>query len=206
MKTIYVIRHGQTDYNKSGIVQGKGVNASLNERGQAQAAAFWNKYKEKDFDVVYTSSLTRSIESVQNFIDAGIPWKKRTGLDEISWGDYDGKSLASSDYYQKTIDRWHAGETSLRPINGESPDDVVSRIKPVVEEIIASEDKNVLICMHGRAMRMLLCYLTENELCEMDQFPHHNLGMYKLTFHEEKFTLHDRNDLSHLEVDVELID
>lgn len=206
MKTIYVIRHGQTDFNKSGIVQGKGVNASLNERGQAQAAAFWNKYKEENFDVVYTSSLTRSIESVQNFIDKGIPWKKRSGLDEISWGDYDGKPLASSDYYQKTIDRWHAGETSLRPINGESPDDVVSRIKPVVEEIIKSEDEKILICMHGRAMRMLLCYLTDNELCEMDQFPHHNLGMYKLTFHEDAFTLLDRNDLSHLEVDVTLID
>ena len=46
-------RHGQTDFNQSGIVQGSGVNASLNEIGQKQAAAFYKKFKDYPFDVIY---------------------------------------------------------------------------------------------------------------------------------------------------------
>ena len=50
-KEIYVIRHGQTEHNKKGIVQGKGVNLPLNETGQAQARKFFDAYKEA---VAYT--------------------------------------------------------------------------------------------------------------------------------------------------------
>jgi len=41
-KTIYFIRHGETEYNKLGIVQGSGVDSELNENGRAQAQAFYN--------------------------------------------------------------------------------------------------------------------------------------------------------------------
>ncbi|MDP4678865.1 MAG: histidine phosphatase family protein, partial [Cyclobacteriaceae bacterium] len=36
-KKIYIIRHGQTDYNKNNMVQGRGINSSINEFGQEQA-------------------------------------------------------------------------------------------------------------------------------------------------------------------------
>ena len=53
-KEIYIIRHGQTDYNLKGIVQGRGVDSVLNETGEEQAKKFHEKYKEHDFDVVFT--------------------------------------------------------------------------------------------------------------------------------------------------------
>jgi probable phosphoglycerate mutase len=42
-KTIYLIRHGETDYNRRGVVQGSGVDSDLNEMGQAQATAFFRR-------------------------------------------------------------------------------------------------------------------------------------------------------------------
>ena len=44
-KKIYLIRHGQTDFNLQGIVQGSGVDADLNDTGKAQADFFYEKYK-----------------------------------------------------------------------------------------------------------------------------------------------------------------
>jgi bisphosphoglycerate-dependent phosphoglycerate mutase len=54
-KKIYIIRHGQTDFNKNGIVQGAGVDSSLNETGRQQAKAFYDKYKGEGFEKVYVS-------------------------------------------------------------------------------------------------------------------------------------------------------
>ncbi|HCZ37344.1 MAG TPA: histidine phosphatase family protein, partial [Cytophagales bacterium] len=67
-KKIYLIRHGQTDFNLKGIVQGSGVDSSLNAKGMAQAQAFFEMYKHIKFDKIYTSTLKRTRESVSGFI------------------------------------------------------------------------------------------------------------------------------------------
>ncbi|MFM8834340.1 MAG: histidine phosphatase family protein, partial [Cytophagales bacterium] len=79
-KKIYIIRHGQTDFNLRGIVQGSGVDSSLNDTGRAQANAFFQAYQHVDFDKIYTSKLVRTRESVQQFIGKGIPYEMLEGL------------------------------------------------------------------------------------------------------------------------------
>ena len=68
-----MIRHGETEYNRQGIVQGSGIDADLNETGRNQAEAFYQKYKDIPFDKVYTSALVRTHQTVEKFIEAGIP-------------------------------------------------------------------------------------------------------------------------------------
>jgi broad specificity phosphatase PhoE len=82
-KKIYLIRHGQTDYNLKGFVQGSGVDSDLNQTGRDQAAKFFEHYKNIPFKKVYTSKLKRSIQSVQSFIDKGIPHEAYEGFNEI---------------------------------------------------------------------------------------------------------------------------
>ena len=59
-KTIYIIRHGETDYNRQGIIQGSGVDSDLNETGRIQAEKFFKAYHHIPFDKVYTSELKRT--------------------------------------------------------------------------------------------------------------------------------------------------
>jgi broad specificity phosphatase PhoE len=54
-KELYIIRHGETELNRLGIVQGRGVNTDLNDTGRAQAAAFYERYKDIPFQKIYTS-------------------------------------------------------------------------------------------------------------------------------------------------------
>ena len=203
-KTVYLIRHGETAFNRQGVVQGSGVDSDLNELGQAQAEAFFQHYQHIPFDKVYTSGLKRTHQSVNKFLEKNLPWEQHIGLNEISWGVREGKipNNRDNEYYKVLIDSWIAGETDMPSEGGESPADVIARQKPVIDLILSRpEEETILIAMHGRAIRILLTLLLERPLNEMDTFDHANLCLYKLTYNYEtqKFTVELACDVTHLE-------
>lgn len=200
-KKIYLVRHGQTDYNLKNIVQGSGVDTDLNELGRNQASLFYETYKNVPFDKIYTSALKRSQQSVQRFIDRGIPYKALAGLNEISWGTKEGHPVTpeEDEYYHFMLDQWRMGKTYLKIEGGESPEDVVNRMKPAVDHIMEQQDeRTILICMHGRAIRILLCHLLHYPLKSMDMFEHQNLGLYLLNYSGSMFTVEKYNDDTHM--------
>jgi broad specificity phosphatase PhoE len=201
-KRIYLIRHGQTDFNLQGIVQGSGVDSSLNDQGRRQSLAFFEKYKQVKFDRVYTSVLRRTVETVKPFIDAGVPHEKLKGLNEISWGNKEGQSITPEEdaYYHWMLKQWQEGNTSLRIEGGESPDEVAARQKESLNIIFGRpKEETILICMHGRAMRIILCQLLNYPLHSMDVFEHENLGLYLLNYTGTMMQIEKHNDTKHLE-------
>ena len=200
-KKIYLIRHGQTDYNLKGFVQGSGVDSDLNQTGKDQAAKFFASYKDIPFKKVYTSKLKRSIQSVEPFIDGGIPHEAYEGLNEINWGNKDGKevSFADNTYYWNMVKKWRDGELDFKPEGGESPIDLQAKQKEVMNIILSKKEEDIiLICMHGRAMRILLSTILHQDLTLMDTFHHENLGLYILNYNGKDFVVEKANDRKHL--------
>ncbi len=200
-KKVYLVRHGQTDFNLKNIVQGSGVDTDLNDLGRSQAAMFYEAYQHVTFDRIYTSALKRSQQSVQKFIDRGVPHDALVGLNEISWGTKEGHRVTPDEdaYYHYMLEQWRLGNTQMKIEGGESPDDVVQRMKPAVDYMMSRTDEHtILICMHGRAIRILLCYLMEYPLRSMDMFEHQNLGLYVLNYTGKLFTIEKYNDVSHM--------
>jgi broad specificity phosphatase PhoE len=198
---IFLVRHGQTEYNLQGIVQGSGIDASLNDKGRSQAREFYEAYKHEPFDRLYTSALKRSKESVDAFISHGIPWEPHAGLNEISWGTREGQRITPEEdaYYRWLLNQWQQGRTSIPIEGGESPEEVALRQRPFLELLKSrKEDKTVLVCMHGRAMRILLCQLLQYPLRCMDMFEHDNLGLYLVHFTGMQFVVDLYNNTEHL--------
>lgn len=202
-KTIYLIRHGETDYNRRGVVQGSGIDAHLNELGVAQANAFFEVYQNVAFDKVYTSKLIRTVQSVRGFLEKGLAHEAYEGLNEISWGVREGRTPNSmdNDYYRWLVTSWQEGKTDLQAEGGESPEDVQRRQLPVIDVILSRpEEKTVLVAMHGRAIRVLLATIFNWPLHLMDEFLHTNLGLYLLQYDytTKSFSMEKENDIAHL--------
>jgi broad specificity phosphatase PhoE len=203
-KTIYLIRHGETEFNRRGVVQGSGIDSDLNELGFLQARAFFDVYQDIEFDKIYTSKLRRTVQSVQEFINLGIPYEQFEGLNEISWGEKEGKvpNYLEDENYLEIIANWGKGKTDIpAATGGETPEQVVARQKTAFEVIIArSDEQMILVAMHGRAIRILLTHLLDLPLSEMDTFNHSNLCLYRLSYdyQTKKFSLDLANDTEHL--------
>lgn len=201
LKKIYLLRHGQTDYNLQGVVQGSGIDAPINATGRAQAEAFFGAYREVQFDQLYHSALIRTRQSIQGFIDLGIPVVALTELNEISWGDYEGTPMTpeEGEYYRMMLDQWQQGNLDYAIAGGESPNSVAERLHRAIQIILNGPGETILVCMHGRAMRIFLSLICETPLKEMDQYEHGNLCLYLLRQDKKGgFMLLKENDQEHL--------
>lgn len=200
-KKIYLTRHGQTEYNKIGVVQGSGIDSDLNELGQAQGMAFYEEYKNVPFDKVYVSALKRTHQSVSKFIEQPLPFEKLADLNEISWGEREGMAVDEEGdaYYHNMLNSWQQGHTDVAIEGGENPEQVALRLERALRYILSQPNEDtVLICMHGRAMRVMLSVMLNYPLRCMDMFEHSNLCLYELTYTGSMFIVDRYNDTSHL--------
>jgi len=199
-KQLFIVRHGETDFNRLNIVQGSGVDKELNELGRLQAQQFYEHYQQIPFQHIFTSALIRTHQSVESFIKKGIKHSVLPELNEISWGDFEGKLQTPEQkvLYWDTVNLWNKGDLHAKITNGESPIEMQERQKIALSHIINAEEELVLICMHGRAMKSFLCLMLDEPLTKMEQFQHTNLCLYHLEYDGEKFELLKANDTTHL--------
>lgn len=182
------------------MVQGRGVDAPLNDTGRNQAQKVYQSLKSISFDAVFTSELQRAQQTVAPFIADGITHFTDEGFDEISWGNQEGVQAdpAALNLYAETVKGWREGKLELNVGGGESPIEVMERQKKAMNNLINCKGEIILLCMHGRAMRILLCWLLNYPLNYMDGFPHENCAYYKLIYRDRDYFIDGFNIQDHL--------
>ncbi len=199
-KEIYLVRHGETDFNKKKIIQGSGVDSSLNETGKKQAQAFYQHYQHINFEVALTSALVRTHQTVHPFIQAGIPWEQHRTINEMNWGSHEGKESTPEmiQLYRDMIREWAQQNFHARLEQGESAHELRERIADFIAHLRDRNEKTILVCSHGRAMRCMICLMKGQPLTEMENYVNANTGLYKIVYRNGVFQFEIENDLSHL--------
>lgn len=150
MKLI-VVRHGQTDWNVEGKIQGR-TDIPLNETGLKQAEDVGKKLKDVPIDVIICSPLTRTkqtAEGINKNRERQIPIQYDERLLEQYFGEDEGKNR--SEVLFRILEEKRENQETLQ--------DVFNRVIPCIEEIIEKyEDKTVLIVTHGGAIVPIISY------------------------------------------------
>lgn len=202
MGKIFLIRHGETDSNKSHRFQGR-LDNPLNAEGIQQAERLVEFMKEQKIDVVYSSSMKRARMTADKLAAAyGLEVKPMDLLKEVSFGDWEGLE------YNEINKRWPE-EMNLFltkpgewiPPNGESFVQVEERCKAAFEQIFAEQghDKNIAIVSHGGIVRVQLCLLLDIPLNNLWKLAVHNVSVTTLVDWNGSLVLERMNDNSFLE-------
>jgi len=202
--TIYLVRHGETDYNRNGIVQGRLIDSDLNETGRIQAEAVGNRLAEISIDALYSSPLKRARQTTEAIAvhHSDVPVYERTELEEMCWGVLEGRPIngSSKNELERIYQIWDDGDFSFSVERGESILDVRERGLRVIKEILTHhQGGTVMIVTHGRFLRVLLATVLEGiGLKHMNDIAHTNTGVNRLTYTGGEFRADFINCTDHL--------
>lgn len=157
MTRIIITRHGETDWNRQGIAQGR-TDIPLNEKGREQANRLAERLKNEQIDVIYSSPLSRAMDTakaVQKFHPRA-QIVEDDDLIEISLGTGEGVKLGENWKNELLFD------DPIRP-EGESPKQVMERsIRAIDRIVLENQGKSVLVVCHGGVKRMLAMHLRDH--------------------------------------------
>ncbi|MBR1376866.1 MAG: histidine phosphatase family protein [Bacilli bacterium] len=150
---LYLVRHGETENNKNGIVQGQ-MEADLSPKGIEDAKKIKKLVSELDIDVVISSPLKRAIDTAKIITDNKYPINIDDRIIERSWGFSEGVKMEEVGE-KKTIERWNFyTNTSDGDDHIEKVQDFLKRLSEFIEDIrIKYSDSKVLVVAHSAVLR-----------------------------------------------------
>jgi broad specificity phosphatase PhoE len=150
MKTIYFVRHGESDANIQGIISGSELDAQLTEKGQAQATATGKDLRDKGIQLIVCSPMSRTIATATLIAKAiGYDPKdivKNAFFIERSFGELSGKS---SEPYREAF------RTNQLPASTESSEAMHIRISKGFAWLKTLKEDHIVVVSHGATGRMV---------------------------------------------------
>lgn len=181
---LILVRHGQTDWNKNGIMQGQ-KNVLLNNKGEVDARKLAKKIKAEKFDIIFTSPLKRTSRTAELLNSYKVKIVEDDRLKERGYGKFEGKKTAE-------ILKKHP-EIITFEVNGlpywidvptaETYDEVRARVKDFLDDIKKKyAGKRIMVVSHGDTLDMF--YAVLNNLPNEKAY-----GRYSLNMRLEKYEL-----------------
>ncbi len=203
---LYLIRHGQTDWNVAGRIQGS-TDIPLNETGRRQAERLAKGMERRPVKKVFTSTLSRAYETgLAIGKSQNVPVEQMKGLEEVGYGVWEGMTMDEiQEKYPKELELWYNSPVDVAPPQGESQMQVYGRCGRALEAILAQAEGDVAVVSHGATVVFLLEYLLRDNPREDEDIIVGNASISTIDWDPSagKFTLTQLNDRSHLEQNVD---
>ena len=147
MVKVCLVRHGQTDWNTEGRIQGR-EDIELNDKGRMQAIECSEYLKQDKWDFVVTSPLKRAKETA-NIISEKLNIEIQEVIDELIEKDF---GIGSGMYVKEIIEG--CGFDNIP--NMESRDELRKRCMNVIKILETFEDKNVIVVTHAGVIHCII--------------------------------------------------
>ena len=160
----YLVRHGQTDWNRAGKIQGT-TDIPLNETGRQQAEQLATVLKERSgypaetrIDAVYASPLARAFQTAEILAKEGkLPLRRLTGLRERDFGCKSWQQVEAE--YPDEFHLWREQPMVGIPSGGESRKSCEARSERAIRQILEETAGDAVIVAHGGILVFLMNYL-----------------------------------------------
>lgn len=200
MTRVVAVRHGETDWNRNGRMQGW-APTQLNETGREQAreAGRWLA-DEYDVDHAYVSDLARTEETAELILEAFEP-EPPTDF-EPHWRERDIGVYQGFRYNEVTdrFPKFSLGEAAYEaamevPDGGESLRDLADRVTERFKQVVDDHDGTLLVVTHGGPLHTILGYVKDLPLHEgLKQHHQNNCAVNEIVAEDGDFRVVREND------------
>lgn len=196
MLELWLIRHGETDWNAQGRIQGA-ADVPLNARGLRQAALLGERLAGEPFDAVYASDLARARATAETALP-GADVRLDPRLRELAYGVLEGKVWSDmSDEEAAIAAHWHEDPYARRVPGGESYADLTERVE-AFRAALPSRGR-IAAFSHGGTIRSALYAVVGRPNGAAWRVAIGNTAITRLRFDERGVTVVSVNDEAHLE-------
>jgi len=188
MTKLFITRHGQTEWNREGKLQGW-KDSPLTEKGIEQARALRERLGEEDLDVAYISPSGRTVKTAEMILDGrDVKTIEDERIKEINMGEWEGtRSDEIKNRFPKVYSDFWERPNHYEPISGESFYELKERISSFLEEVLEKHrGENVLIVSHGGASKIILSLFEGRDLKYLWEPPKLRGGCLSLVEVEEE--------------------
>ena len=164
LANLYLVRHGQTDWNHRGRVMGRRP-VPLNKTGSQQVQCLALSLKSWPIEKMVSSPLLRTVESAKVISGAlGLPFEEDEGLSEISVGEWEGKYWNQMDS-DPILKAFETTPSKTRPPGGETLTEVQTRaVKSISRLTQEGAISNLLLISHADTIRAILAHYIRIDL------------------------------------------
>jgi broad specificity phosphatase PhoE len=183
-QVLWLVRHGETDWNRMGWVQGHLDSPRLTRRGRAQARRVASLLVTKDVGAVYSSDLRRA-RSTADIIGRtlGLPVQTDARLRERSFGRLEGAPTGSLRPEVTGIVGGRIADIVAHPVEGESLTDVADRCADFVSWLGSRSGRgDIVIVAHGGTVRLLRAALAGTPLTGLSWGTVANASVHRITY------------------------
>jgi len=200
MQKIFLIRHGQTEWNLKGKTQGK-QDSNLTEKGINDAKLLAKRLMEEHIDVIYSSTLKRAKDTAKIISDElYMPILYDDGLVELNYGEWEGLTIEEiRAKYPEELDNWfNRPHLAIFPM-GEELQKAQERIVRTFNNIVNSnKDKNILIVGHSTMIKLLLLNLLDMNLSGYNRLKQSNCALNVIGIRRDEHVLLQYNDTCYI--------
>jgi|TARA_B110000263_G_C15260025_1_gene488398 broad specificity phosphatase PhoE len=200
MGTLLIVRHGETEWNAEGRIQGH-TDIGLSEKGAEQARSLGQRLADRQIDVAYSSDLKRTSETAKLALGGrDITLNETPRLREYNKGIFEGMTLSEiQEKFPAEYPKYLEKDLSYAPEGGETTRDVSTRMASIFAEIKANHlDETVLVVSHGGVLRAAMVSLLGMPLEGNWSFVFGNCGLTMVDTYTDNAVLRLFNDTSHI--------
>lgn len=205
--TIYIVRHGQTEWNLLGKTQGQG-NSDLTEKGIEQANLLANSIAQKyKIDYIYSSDLGRAYQTAEIIGNKlNIEVKKTEALREMNFGTWEGriiKDIMEED--PNLYEMWRNNPHLAKIPKGETLFEIKERTDAFIKEINGKyEDKHIVLVTHSLCARIMLLSFLDSDVKNIYRINQGNTALNIVELRTYGPVVMKMNDTTHIINDIKL--
>jgi len=200
MTSIYLVRHGQTAWNKEEIFRGR-TDVPLDETGLKQAELAGQYFKGMEIHAIYSSPLSRAWQTAQKIAQIQtVKVEPLEGILDMSFGDWEGhahQEIRKMD--NETYRQWVESPHLVKLPGGESLDDVRGRAMAALEEVLRKHsEKTIVLVSHRVVCKVMICAILGLDNSHFWQIAQDTTAINLIQYKKGKYILSLMNETCHL--------